>query len=242
MSYSVYQQTARLAERPAGRGHAAGRPGRPGLCPAAAPGRSAADLWTGNQMILAGWHRADGYAGLEPRRQLDYASLPALQAAAASWVQRDPTTAQIAGLVPRGDDWLQVPGTLPRVRLVTQAVASRDPARDIGRIDLHTTALTELPVDAAGRLENRRGRPAVSRSVPAEWKSPSTRPAGNCWWFPKVIIPAGRRRRRPAAAGLRVNGDFIGCVVGPGKQNVLLEFRPAQPPRRAPGFRRADWA
>ena len=25
---------------------------------------------------------------------------------------------------------------------------------------------------------------------------------------------------------LRVNGDYLGCVVGPGKQNVLLEFRP----------------
>ena len=31
-------------------------------------------LWTGNQMVLAGWYRADGYAGLEPQRELDYAS------------------------------------------------------------------------------------------------------------------------------------------------------------------------
>ena len=26
---------------------------------------------------------------------------------------------------------------------------------------------------------------------------------------------------------LRTNGDFLGCVVGPGKQTVMLEFHPA---------------
>jgi uncharacterized membrane protein YfhO len=26
---------------------------------------------------------------------------------------------------------------------------------------------------------------------------------------------------------LRVNGDYLGCIVGPGRQRVELEFRPA---------------
>ena len=131
MSYSVYRRTDRLenvalaaAMPPADLGGRVFAPPQP-------IGRPAAKLWTGNQMILAGWYRADGYAGLEPQRQLDYASLPALQVAATAWVQRDAATAQIAGLVPRGDDWLEVPDPLPRVRLVTHAVASQDPARDI---------------------------------------------------------------------------------------------------------------
>ena len=49
-------------------------------------------------MVMAGWYRADGYAGLEPQRELDYACLPALQVAATAWVKRDPATSQIAGL------------------------------------------------------------------------------------------------------------------------------------------------
>ena len=39
-----------------------------------------------------------------------------------------------------------MPGPLPRVRLVTHAVASQDPARDIQQIDVASTALTEYPV------------------------------------------------------------------------------------------------
>ena len=31
---------------------------------------------------------------------------------------------------------------------------------------------------------------------------------------------------------LRVNGDFLGCLVGPGKQTVTLEFRPGEPAPR----------
>ena len=132
MSYSIYKQTDRLE-------HVA----RTATMPPAdlggrvyAPPQQFADgcrLWTGNQMILAGWHRTCGYAGLEPQRKLDYADLPALQASDTCWVERDPATAQIAGLMPCGTEWLQVPGPLPRVRLVTRAVPSQDPAQTFAK-------------------------------------------------------------------------------------------------------------
>ena len=55
-------------------------------------------LRTGNLATLSGWRRADGYAGLEPARQLDYHRLPALRLAGVRWVKHDPSTFGIAGL------------------------------------------------------------------------------------------------------------------------------------------------
>ena len=91
-------------------------------------------LRTGDVMTLAGWRRADGYAGLEPCRQLDYHLLPALRVAGVRWVQNEPSTAGIAGLKRYDDHWLEVPGPLPRVRLVTQTKTSREINVDITRI------------------------------------------------------------------------------------------------------------
>ena len=86
-------------------------------------------------MVLAGWIAHDGLAGLEPQRQFDYSALPAFQVAADRLGAPRPGHVRgIAGLVPRGNDWLQVSGTLPRVRLVTaRRGIDQDPARDIRR-------------------------------------------------------------------------------------------------------------
>ncbi len=224
MSYAVYQETdsARSSARRGGRCRRR-RPGGRVYAPPL-PLEKYCSLWTGNQMVLAGWSRLDGYAGLEPQRRLDYASLPALQAGSASWVQRDAITAKIAGLIPRGDDWLQVPGALPRVRLVTNAVASDDPARDIRHLDLHTTALTELPLrlsptpPGTARLTAQRpGRLELAVDAPGRQLLVVSESYHSGWRATVAGAP------QPV---LRVNGDFLGCVVGPGKQNVLLEFRP----------------
>jgi hypothetical protein len=165
----------------------------------------------GNQLTLAGWRRADGYAGLEPQRRLDYASLAALRVAGVRWV--------------RGDDgWSEVSHPLPRVRLVTQAVASDDPARDIDRIDPDCTALAEfplaLPVAPTGTAtvtSDQPGRLAVHVACDA----------------PQLLVVAesfhsGWRATvdgRPEAV-LRVNGDFLGCLMEPGGHRVEFEFRP----------------
>ena len=103
----------------------------------------AAREWVGNQMTLAGWPRLDGYADWEPRRRLNYLSLPALQVGSARWVLGSPATSSIAGLIPRDAEWLEVPDPLPRVRLVGRAVASEEPAEDLGRIDVARAALCE---------------------------------------------------------------------------------------------------
>jgi len=179
---------------------------------------------TGNQMTLAGWYRADGYAGLEPARQLDWRRLPALQAAGVRWVKRNETTDAIAGLLPHDEQWLEVPKPLERVRLVARAKASSDPARDIGQLPLESTALVEEPLELPparagsavvvgehpGWLHVRVDCPAKQLLVVSESYHPG--------WQAEV-----HGRSRPV---LRANGDFLGCVVQPGEHEIVLEFRP----------------
>ena len=178
----------------------------------------------GNQVTLAGWSRADGYLGIEPARRLDYGQLPALQAAGVCWVRRGETTGRIEGLIPYDANWLQVPGPLPRARLVTQVRQSDEPARDIGRIDVRSTALVEVPLGLPP------GEPGTAEIV-------ADRPGNlhircNCR-TPQLLVvsesfhPGWKARvddqPRPV---FRVDGDFLGCLVGPGEEEVVLEFRP----------------
>ena len=79
-----------------------------------------------------GWDRADGYAGLEPNRLLDYRQLSALRVAGVRWVKRDPTTADIQGLIPHDD---KAGSAHPlRVRLVNQTLASDHPKVDLQKL------------------------------------------------------------------------------------------------------------
>jgi hypothetical protein len=223
MSYAVYRDTERLENLPL----AAAMPPADLGGRVFAPPQPLGDqckLYTGDQMVMAGWYRADGYAGLEPQRQLDYASLPALQVAATAWVQRDAATAHIPGLVARGDQWLEVPEPLPRIRLVTRAVASRDPGRDIQQIDVRTTALTEYPLDLPPATP---GSVEVTTDRPGQLDLVVTTPTRQLLVDSESYHPGWQAvvggTPRPV---LRVNGDFLGCVVGPGKETVSLAFRP----------------
>jgi hypothetical protein len=222
LSYAVYPHTARLEQfiasvptpPTAGKGRVIGPP----VC-FDEPG-----LRTGNQIILAGWRRADGYAGLEPRRRLDYRRLPALRAAGVRWVMRGEASDRIPGLIPHDRDWLEVPGPLPRVRLVSRAKPSQDPARDIERIALESTVLTEVPLVLP---KSEPGRAAIVTERPGRLHIQCNSPK------PQLLVVAESfhhgwqatvdGRRQPV---FRVNGDFMGCLVGPGRQQVVFEFRP----------------
>ena len=131
------------------------------------------------------------------------------------WVERDLATRR-SPAVPRGDDWLEVPGTLPRVRLVTQpSPATTRPATSAAS----TSARRPLP-NIPWRC--RRARPATSALVterPGRMEVAVMSRRGNCWSCPRVITPAGRPSLAAAPQPvLRVNGDFLGCLVGPGEQ------------------------
>jgi hypothetical protein len=180
---------------------------------------------TGNQVTMLGYSRADGYAGLAPAKQLDYHQVAALRVADVAWVARNESTAGIRGLKPESKDWLAVPAPLPRVRLVAQTRTSRDPARDITTIAPETAALVESPLslppgppgyaflvsDLPGRLQIQVDCPASRLLVISESHHPG--------WEATID---GRPERL-----LRVNGDFLGCVVPGGKHEVRLAFQPA---------------
>jgi len=222
LSYCVGTHSARLEEL------VAATPTPPG----AIDGRMlAAPLWsdpqglrTGNQVTLSGWQRADGYAGLEPQRLLDYRNLSALRIAGVRWVKRTAATGEIEGLLPHDENWLEVPDPLPRARLVTQAVASDDPARDIQRIRIESAALSEVPLalpaatpGTADLVAERPGRLAIR----TECRTPQL----------LVVSESFHPGWQATLDGspqpvLRVNGDFLGCLVAAGEHQVVLEFRP----------------
>jgi hypothetical protein len=186
--------------------------------------RDGASPWVGNQMTLAGWARLDGFAELAPRRQLDYLCLPALRAGSARWVLRNAATSAIAGLVPRGDEWLEVPDPLPRVRLVGRAVASERPAEDIERIDVAREAICEydvaLPPGPAGQATLVAERPGWMH-IEVQCSRPRLLVVAESFHSGWRCLVDGRPRPL-----WRVNGDFLGCPVAPGDSQVFLDFRP----------------
>ena len=200
--------------------------------PAGPRGRVLADLipfdrpmpHTGNGMTILGWHRVDGYAGLEPARQLDYGRLAALRVAGVHWVKNSPTTATIEGLVSYNEDWFEVPRPLTGVRLLTESCQSNDPGRDIERVSIESTALVErqldLPAGASGTVSivsDRPGRLQVTTACPADrllFVAQSYHPG----WQARIDGVPG--------SVFRANGDFLGCLVPPGDHDVVLEFRP----------------
>jgi hypothetical protein len=184
----------------------------------------------GDQITLRGYERADGYLGLEPKKQLDYHRLSALRVAGVRWVEKGPTTQDIDGICWRDDSWGEVPNPLPLVRLVSKTFTSSNPQIDLDRIDIGTTALTEIPLftekrgaipsfvsGSAKLLEKQSGRIRVRTAcekpqllVLAE----SYHPGWKAWV---------EGRQRPV---YRVNGDFLGCLVGPRREDVVWEFQP----------------
>jgi hypothetical protein len=187
----------------------------------------------GNEMLLAGWQRADGYAGLEPQRQLDYELLPALRVAGVGWVQLNDSTEDIAGLETSGADfppptdriqWMEVPHPLPRVRLVTRAQTSAAPSIDIARIAPERTALCEVPLDLPPSTA---GTAAVTAESPGRMAIEVQCPATQLLVVAESYHPGWQAAidGRPREL-YRVNGDFMGCVVDAGKHAVTLRFEP----------------
>ena len=181
-------------------------------------------LHTGNLMTLRGWPRADGYAGLAPHRRLDYRLLPALRVAGVRWVQKNQSTSAVVGLKPYNDRWLEVPGPLPRVRLLSQTRTSSDPGADILTICPDTTALVEVPL---GLPASEPGKAVLTAERPGWLDIEVECPA------PQLLVVAESHHSgwratidgRPCEV-YRVNGDFIGCLTTAGKHRIVLEFHP----------------
>jgi hypothetical protein len=190
------------------------------------PGR----IWsfTGCTALLHGERMVNGYrGGIEPRKQLDYQTLNALRAAGTAWWQGGPAgeTTPVAGLESFGNRWYHIPDPLPRVRLVSRAVPSDDPARDLAGIDIQNAALSTRPLDLDGGpagsatlTEERPGRLCIQTNAPGSQLLVVSESHAPGW---QVRIDG-----RPGTIE-RVNGDFLGCVVGAGSHTIEFTFAPA---------------
>ena len=163
-------------------------------------------IWDGTRL-------ADGYMALEPSRRLDPEDPRARRLAGVGWIWEPPT------------GWVASPDPLPRVRLVAESTVQAGPEIDLEAIDLARSAIVEsnirleasprgdarILVDVAGRVEAETAAPSRQLAILSE--------SYHEGWMARVD---GQE-----SAAIRVNGDFLGCVVPPGSHRVVWEFRPS---------------
>jgi hypothetical protein len=196
--------------------------------PEAYPGRVFGFTGPPTRLLLLGERLADGYrGGIEPGKRLDYLCLASLRVAGVSWYRDIWTqqTCQVDGLEARGNYWYHVPDPLPRVRLMSRAAATDDPGRDLPALDVDHVALTDRrlefdggPAGTADLVEEHPGSLCVVTLSEGKRLLVLSESHDPGW---RVNIDGS-----PAEVE-RVNGDFLGCVVGPGKHRVEFSFRPS---------------
>jgi hypothetical protein len=175
-----------------------------------------------DRAVLEGYH-----GGLEPRKFLDYHTLAALRVSHTAWhhLSHCDKPVSFPGLRRVTDLWFEVPDSLPRVRLVGRTRVSDDPAADIQRIDIATTALVARPIDVE---DGDSGTAAMTRERPGELHLRVAVPGRRLLVIADSYDPNWRLTIDGAPATVeRVNGDFLGCVVEGGEHDVAFVFRPA---------------
>ncbi|GEM_PF-317139 len=181
----------------------------------------------GNRFLSSGFSQIDGYAALIPPNRLfgEAASVPALRAAGVAWIPAIASPTQPELLLRVSENWYKVPDPAPRIRLVTNAVPSLRPDRDILKIDPLTTVLTERRID----LEP--GPPGTATLLAESPGILAIRTAASSTQLLAIAdrFHAGWQATIDghAADPLRINGDFLGLIVPSGTHRISLEFRPS---------------
>jgi hypothetical protein len=182
----------------------------------AAPGDGG--LRIGNRILLTGWKRVDGYAGLEPARRLDYCDPKALQLAGVGW------TLNAASSIEEKANWTPLADYQPRAWLVTKAIVSDNPAGDLRALSIDESALVntplKLPTGEPGRVQILNDHPGKI-SLQADCQTTQL----------LIVNESHHPGWRAAIDGnsaeiLRVNGDFLGVLVPVGSHEIDLQFHP----------------
>jgi hypothetical protein len=215
LSYSVWNRTADLHTYVA----SLSRPPEPTQHRvAAATGPDG--LRVGDAMLLAGLSRADGYAGLEPAKQLDYRQPAVLELAGVAWrlepddpAQPTPTTAR---------RWTPLGSPAARARLITRIVPQLPAAG--GGVPPLDAASVEPPVEispaapgTATVVSDRPGQIEIDVACPSRQLLATTESFDRGW---RVTVDG-----QPVRV-VRVNADFLGCAVERGKHRVRFDFCP----------------
>jgi hypothetical protein len=158
----------------------------------------------GNQILLRGYSRIDGYAGLAPARRLDYRTVDQMRLAGVRFVSAAAPIRDKQHLREIGDGWLEVPNTSPRVRLEKPDFGAAEASMaDDGSVQV----IEDRPGDILVVADSR--NPAVvvlTESYHSGWEASS----------------GGSR-----LSVLPVHGDFLGCQVPAGRSTIRFRFAPA---------------
>jgi hypothetical protein len=184
----------------------------------------------GDRLLLTGLARADGYAGLEPLRRLDYQAENVQRAAGVRYRSVSPQDAAETTVdadfadAESGAIWAPVKNPLPRARLVTR-VAKGEPQPDLSGLDLDRWAIT------AETLTLRKATPGQATIISDH---PGAIDVKTVAATPQLLVLSEAFDRGwqvevdgQIAPVLRVNGDFLGCLAPAGKHDLCWRFRPA---------------
>ena len=160
--------------------------------------------------VLRGLRLTNGYTGLYSQSRMDFGN---------------PQTERLAGITWRGDGdrWHRVDDALPRARLASEARVSTNPQADIMTIDIRHTALVEQPLELKGPpgtahvVLERPGLFEVETTAAGRQLLILTERFHHGWQVTVDDVP------QPP---VRVDGDFLGCIVEAGTHRVVLEFAP----------------
>ncbi len=188
----------------------------------------------GNDLLLAGWHQADGYEGLLPESHLleQNTNLNSLRISGVRWINSGGRHGQIPGLIRTSDPlWLEVPDPLPRVRFATRTMTVEDSNK----------AVLQLRADGATLVNRDTGINAIATAQSATHNStakivvdrPGHLEIDISTVRPQLLVLSERFSTGWTASTVdsavpivRAEIDFMGCVVPAGEHRVRLVFEP----------------
>jgi hypothetical protein len=175
-----------------------------------------------NVPVLRGFRVWPGYVGLTPALALESHDLVTLRIAGAKW---RPTRFPIVE---------RIPDTAPRARLLSKVSVSSNMGVDVRAIDILSEALVQEPIadltgppGSARVVDDRPGLITVETTAPARQLLALTERFDAGWQVADDTIQGGSSAiTRSSIRPLRVYGDFMGSVVGPGTHRVTFRFQP----------------
>lgn len=192
----------------------------------------------GNELLLLGWHQADGYDGLLPQTWLlnEYTSLDGLRISGVRWITSGGRHPEIPGLLPTANPrWLEVPDPLPLARLTGRLKVVSSPHEAVRNLSAGGPTLVDREVlipmvnsPAAVRRDSTRESAHLSIDQPGRLTVLTESPA------PRLLVLAVRFSRGwrvtvndTATDVICAELDFMGCVVPAGRNTVQFRFEPA---------------
>lgn len=172
-----------------------------------------------NALIPRGFRVWPGYVGLSPVLRLPDTDTAA-QLAGAKWRRTE------AGFEP-------IQRAIDRARLLTKATVTTDVAADVAAVDVLDEALVDQPIQelsglpgSARLLEDVPGRIVVETTAPGRQLLALTERFDAGWQVTDAVQPGEDAAATSGGPPLRIYGDFLGYVVGPGTHQVTFRFSP----------------